>query len=71
MDSVVNQGQRPKFNKKFPESLKVLISIGWSSDLRKRSDFTSITRSLKQEVSDLNGGESVLMDFSNKTNRSN
>lgn len=70
-DLVVNKGQRPVINKHFPESLGLLVSICWSNDLHKRSDFTCILESLSREIKSLKESEGVLLDFSSKTNRSN
>jgi hypothetical protein len=70
-DLVVSKGERPVINKRFPESIGLLVSICWSNDLHKRSDFAYIMESISKEINIRKGKEYVLLDFSSKTNCSN
>lgn len=67
---VVDEGFRPRLDKKWPLNIRNLLTNCWSRDISKRPGFGEIYRILKNETYESASSENLALDMSCRTARS-
>lgn len=66
LEGVVNEGDRPRLDPKWPSSVQMLLRIGWSPDASVRPTMHTYYTALRREVAQLRGGNMKGLDHARR-----